>query len=163
MTPIRFGNMVARAAVLGAVLLMGVFATSCSTRPPANYARVERTMTVTAYCACQECCGWQRNWYGKPVYGSGALAGQRKKVGQTASGVQAKQGRTIAASPAYTFGTYMDVPGYGLGRVEDRGSAIQGNHIDVYFRSHRVALKWGRKTLPVTVWRPPNASRAAKP
>ena len=48
----------------------------------------------------------------------------------------------------------MKVPGYGYGKVEDRGGAIKGEHIDLYFKSHRDALKWGKKTLKVEVWVP---------
>jgi 3D (Asp-Asp-Asp) domain-containing protein len=33
----------------------------------------------------------------------------------------------------YPFGTIMDIPGYGRGIVEDRGSAIKGpNRIDLF-------------------------------
>ena len=60
---------------------------------------------------------------------------------------------TIAADTKYyPFGTVMKVPGYGRGVVEDRGSAIKGpDRIDVYMRSHRRALKWGRKKLKVGI------------
>ena len=61
----------------------------------------------------------------------------------------------IAADTArYPFGTVMYVPGYGYGRVEDKGSAITGNHIDVFFKRHRDAVAWGRKNLRVKVWFP---------
>ena len=59
---------------------------------------------------------------------------------------------TIAAGKSYAFGTRMYVPGYGWGTVEDRGGAINGSHIDIYFSSHKRALKWGRKTLPVKIY-----------
>jgi 3D (Asp-Asp-Asp) domain-containing protein len=45
----------------------------------------------------------------------------------------------------------MYVPGYGWGVVHDRGSAIKGNHIDLFFESHDEALKWGRQRLHVEV------------
>jgi hypothetical protein len=63
---------------------------------------------------------------------------------------------TIAADTAwYPFGTVMDVPGYGRGVVEDRGSAITGpNRIDLYFKSHRAALHWGRRRVPVSIHKP---------
>jgi len=35
--------------------------------------------------------------------------------------------------------------------VHDRGKAIKGNHIDVFFDSHKKALEWGRKELYVTI------------
>src|SRR5690349_8506028 len=52
--------------------------------------------------------------------------------GITASGQVAGSG-TIAAPRTYPFGTSMQVPGYGSGTVQDRGGAIRGNHIDVWF------------------------------
>ncbi len=60
---------------------------------------------------------------------------------------------TIAADTKhYPFGTVMQVPGYGRGVVEDRGSAIKGPaRIDLYMESHGRARQWGRKTLPVKV------------
>lgn len=45
-------------------------------------------------------------------------------------------------------GTRIFIPGYGWGRVEDKGSAIQGvNRLDLYMNSHAKALQWGRKTV----------------
>ncbi len=111
-------------------------------------------MTVTAYCSCKKCANWKRTWLGRAVIASGPNKGKPKKVGITASGTKAKRGTIAADTTRYPFGTVMDVPGYGKGRVEDRGSAIKGDRIDVYFKSHRKALQWGRRTLRVTVWLP---------
>ena len=63
------------------------------------------------------------------------------------------QDGTIAADTHYyPFGTRMYVPGYGWGRVEDRGGAITGrDRIDLYFDSHNDALLWGRQTLRVQI------------
>jgi 3D (Asp-Asp-Asp) domain-containing protein len=60
---------------------------------------------------------------------------------------------TIAAdTDYYPFGTIMWVEGYGKGVVEDRGSAIKGpERLDVFFRSHWKARKWGRQTVPVRI------------
>ena len=81
-------------------------------------------------------------------------AGYPKKVGVTASGAKAKPGTIAADTSRYPFGTLMYVPGYGYGTVEDRGGAIQGDHIDVFFKSHREALQWGRVQREVYVWLP---------
>ena len=109
-------------------------------------------MTVTAYCDCQQCCGWKRTWYGKPVFAYGANKGKRKKVGVTASGTDAKVGTLAADTSRYPFGTMMYIPGYGYGRVEDRGGAIKGDHIDLFFKTHKEALEWGRQQRQVRVW-----------
>jgi 3D (Asp-Asp-Asp) domain-containing protein len=60
---------------------------------------------------------------------------------------------TIAADTLYyPFGTRIYVPDYGYGIVEDRGSAIKGaDRLDLYFDSHRDALRWGRRKVEVRI------------
>ncbi len=111
-------------------------------------------MTVTAYCDCQTCTGWERNWLLRPVVASGPNKGQRKKVGVTAAGTKARRGTIAADTSRYPFGTRMHVPGYGEGTVQDIGSAIKGEHIDVFFKGHKDAQRWGVRELKVTVWVP---------
>lgn len=62
---------------------------------------------------------------------------------------------TIAADTAYyPFGTRIHVPGYGWGKVSDRGGAIKGpNRLDLFFESHRDALWWGRRNVQVRIKR----------
>ncbi len=63
-----------------------------------------------------------------------------------------KKGTIAADTEYYPFGTKMNVPGYGWGVVEDRGSAIKGpNRIDIYMNSHGEALEWGRRNLEVEI------------
>jgi len=142
-----------------AVLLI-VVAAGCCFYPSLgrrDYVREERRMVVTAYDAGQESCGWKRKYgcIGPPVYAYGPKKGQRKQVGITASGARAKKG-TIAADPRYPFGTKIYVPGYGWGEVQDRGSAIRGDRLDVFFPSRKEALEWGRQTLNVIILKPKN-------
>ena len=85
---------------------------------------------VTAYCACMKCCG--------------------KTNGITASGTKAAAGRTIATDSRFAFGTKLSINGVTY-TVEDRGGAIKGNRIDMYFDSHAEAIQWGVKYLPVEV------------
>lgn len=138
--------------VLSVLLLTGC----TSIRPPRGVPPRTVMMETTGYCACRKCCGWKRVWRApwRTVYAYGPNKGKPKKVGITASGVKAHKG-TIAADPRYyPFGTVMVVPGYGYGRVEDIGRAIQGPaHIDLFFSSHRQAIIWGRRRIPVKVWR----------
>lgn len=140
-------------------LLALVFTVGCATDPTAGLTPVARTMEVTAYCPCKQCCGWKRTWWGKPVHANGPHAGTRKKIGVTASGEKARHG-TVAAPASVPFGTIIDVPGYGRATVADRGSAIQGDHLDVFFKSHREALAWGRQNLTVVMWLSPAAIEA---
>lgn len=86
---------------------------------------------VTGYCPCSKCCG---------KYASG----------YTASGTKATAGRTIATDSKFAFGTKLSINGVTY-TVEDRGGAIKGNKIDLYFDTHEEALIWGVKYLPVEV------------
>ena len=147
----------------GAVVAFLAGATGCATIPgkshpdsvPRSWAPRTVRMTVTGYCKCAECCSWHRNWLLRPVYSSGPLRGQRKDVGMTASGRRAGRG-TVAADPALPMNAVVYVPGYGYGRVEDRGGDIRGARLDLFFLSHQEAREWGRHTLNVTVWAPPS-------
>jgi 3D (Asp-Asp-Asp) domain-containing protein len=124
-------------------------------RPPPG-ARMETvTLLTTGYCQCGKCCGWKRNWLLRPVYTYGPNKGQPKRIGITASGTKARKGTIAADTSRFPLGTIMYIDGYGYGRVEDRGGAIKGDHIDLFFRSHRQALEWGRQTKTIKVWRKP--------
>lgn len=86
---------------------------------------------LTAYCACKKCCG--------------------KSNGITASGVKAKEGVTVAADTrVHPFGTKLIIDGHEY-TVQDRGGAIKGNKIDIYFDSHQKALEFGVKYKEVFV------------
>lgn len=87
--------------------------------------------TATGYCSCAKCCG--------------------KTNGTTASGTKATAGRTVAMSSKYAFGTKVEIKGVGTYTVEDRGGAINGNKIDIYFASHQEALNFGRRTVYLRV------------
>jgi 3D (Asp-Asp-Asp) domain-containing protein len=114
------------------------------------------TMEVTGYCNCGHCCGWERSWLGlgAPVISSGPNKGRPKAVGMTASGTRAQHGTIAADTAVLPFGTIVYVPGYGYGRVEDRGGAITGRRLDLWYPSHEDAKVWGRKRMNVRVWRP---------
>jgi 3D (Asp-Asp-Asp) domain-containing protein len=113
-------------------------------------------MEVTAYCSCKKCCEWKRRWgcfLFPPVYATGPSKGKRKVVGITADGSKAKNGTIAADTRRYAFGTIMHVSGYGWGEVHDKGSAIKGNRLDLFFSSHKKALEWGRRTVKVKIYR----------
>lgn len=142
------------------ISLFFLWASGCATTskrfsPPKGARSEILTLETRGYCPCGKCCNWKRNWYGRPVVASGPNKGKPKKVGMTASGVKAKKG-TIAADPKrFPFGTVMYIPGYGYGRVEDRGRSAQGNKIDLFFKKHKEALRWGVQIKKVKVWYPP--------
>jgi len=123
-------------------------------RPVGGGKPVEYKMITTGYCKCGSCCGWERNWYGRPVIDSGPRKGEAKRVGIAASGARAKPGTIAADGDLFPFGTVVYVPGYGYGVVEDRGSDIKGYHLDLYFTSHSRAMTWGKQPKVVKVWKP---------
>ena len=152
---------ISRSALLFAAAL--ALAGGCySISPPQHASMGERSLSVTGYCKCGDCCGWERNWLLRPVNASGPQRGTRKAVGVTASGTRAKPGVISADTTRYPLGSVMYVPGYGYGRVEDRGSGVKGDHIEVYFNSHRQATAWGRQRLRVRVWSPEPAEDFAR-
>lgn len=64
--------------------------------------------------------------------------------GVTASGTVPTPGRTIAADwSLHPAGTWLYIEGVGLRRVEDTGSAIKGQKIDVAIDTHANALAFG--------------------
>ena len=95
-------------------------------------------MQVTAYCACKRCCGPSAH-------------------GLTASGrtVSYNGGHFVAADTRLLpFNTKLVIPGYAGDKpveVIDRGGAIKGNHIDLFFPTHEQAREWGVKRIAVTV------------
>ncbi|MES1042795.1 MULTISPECIES: 3D domain-containing protein [Peribacillus] len=75
--------------------------------------------------------------------------------GITYSGVKVKRDlfSTIAADlTVFPLGTILWIPGYGYGVVADKGGAIKGNHLDLYYETVQdVYENWGKKTLEVYV------------
>jgi 3D (Asp-Asp-Asp) domain-containing protein len=150
-TRITTTGLLALAAVLAIFFLWRlVFSLKKPARPLAP-PKDRSLVLVTGYCNCEQCCGWERSWFGfgRPVYTYGPLKGRPKKVGMTARGTTAKKG-TVAADPImFPFGTRLAIPGYGTGIVEDVGGAIKGRHVDVWFPTHEEARRWGRRELAV--------------
>lgn len=87
--------------------------------------------TATGYCPCVKCCG--------------------KSSGITASGAKATAGVTVAMSKSYAFGTKVEIKGMGTYTVQDRGGAISGNKVDIFFATHQEAINFGRRTVEVQV------------
>lgn len=106
------------------------------TKPPEE---AWTTVTATAYCPCEKCCGvWAKNRPNGIVY--------------TASGAIAEEGVTIAADwSVYSPGTILYIEGIGERTVQDRGGAISGQKIDVFFNNHEDALHFGRQEVRIKV------------
>ena len=93
-------------------------------------------MRVTAYCPCEKCCGQFAD-------------------GITANGHKIQPGDTFAAADSrYPFETELIILGYNASnpvKVLDRGGAIKGNKLDVFFHTHEQALQWGVQYLNVKI------------
>ena len=102
------------------------------------------SVKVTAYCPCGICCGSNAD-------------------GVTATGRDAALPGVAVDPDVIPMGSRVDIPGYPRGPnnngswilVDDTGSAVEGAHIDVRFRSHTEALRWASKhgpKLTIRVW-----------
>lgn len=102
------------------------------------------TYEVTAYCPCEKCCGiWA---------GIGSIKDGTRK---TASGhIITENDKFCAADTSILpFKTKIDIPGYGICNVEDRGGAIKKKKLDLYFPTHQEALNWGRRTIGIKIYK----------
>ena len=75
--------------------------------------------------------------------------------GYTATGINLRANpniKVIAVDPrVIPLGTKVYVEGYGYAIAADKGSAIKGNKIDVFFASKADAYRWGRKTVKIKI------------
>jgi 3D (Asp-Asp-Asp) domain-containing protein len=98
------------------------------------------TVTATGYTAGYESTGKNES---HPEYGI------------TYSGVKVKRDlySTVAADlTVFPIGTILFIPGYGFGIVADKGGAIKGNKVDLYYETvEDVYSKWGKKNIDVYI------------
>lgn len=99
--------------------------------------------SLTAYCPCVKCCG---EWSAEHPSRIGT-----DYIQKTASGTIPEEGRTIGVDPdIIPFGTIVIINGHEY-IAEDRGGAVKGNSIDIFFESHEEALNFGRQSAEVFV------------
>ncbi len=91
---------------------------------------------ATAYCSCKRCCDKDPSdkWYGI-----------------TATGKKARWGTVAVDKRVIKLGSTIRIKGFPntIFRAEDVGGAIKGKHIDVWFPSHKAALKFGVRKINV--------------
>lgn len=89
------------------------------------------TFKTTAYCPCRSCSGkWGR---------------------RTSTGTIATANHTVAVDPkVIPYGTKLMINGV-IYTAEDRGGAVKGRHIDIYFNSHGETSQHGVRNLEVFV------------
>jgi 3D (Asp-Asp-Asp) domain-containing protein/peptidoglycan hydrolase CwlO-like protein len=71
--------------------------------------------------------------------------------GTTATGMPVGWGVVAVDPSVIPLGTRMTIPGYGEGVAADTGSAVKGATIDLWFPSTAEALRWGRRTVTITL------------
>lgn len=83
---------------------------------------------ITAYCGCKKCSSGNSLTY---------------------SGTTPKASHTISADLSlFPLGSRLKINDT-IYTVEDTGSGVNGNHLDIYFDSHEEALQYGRRTEKV--------------
>ena len=89
---------------------------------------------TTAYCSCKLCCG---------TNAKGICADGKKPV----------QGITVAASRKYPLGSLCIIDGKTY-KIQDRLAKKYDSRVDIYFNSHKEALKYGKQKHEVTIITP---------
>ena len=84
------------------------------------------TLWLSAYCCCTLC------------------TSKQSPDCITKSGFHAEENITVACDPKH-LGDLVYIDTLGLRFCDDIGSAIKGNRVDIYFKSHEEAKKFGRK------------------
>ena len=97
-------------------------------------------------------------WMQVTAYSPDARSCGQFADGKTATlhSVETNGGNLVAADTRLLpFGSLLSVDGYADGQVVpvmDRGGAIKGHHIDLLMPTHKKAMHWGDKRMPVIVW-----------
>ena len=86
---------------------------------------------VTAFCSCSKCCGHSH--------------------GITKSGRRATEGRTVACDKRM-LGKIVWIDGLGPRVCEDTGKKIRGHRMDLFLKTHREALEFGKRKMRVRVF-----------
>lgn len=108
--------------------------------------RVVRRVRITAYCMGPCCrCGTH---------------------GVTCTGDHSLRGAAVSRHAGFRvlpLGSRLYVPGYGAARIDDVGGKVGRGQIDVRFRTHRQAARWGTRWARVLVQLPARPPRHTHP
>ena len=96
-------------------------------------------MTVTGYSPDARSCG---------IYADNKTA--------TMNSVWTNGMNLVAADPKLLpYWSMISIPGYANSEIVpvlDCGGAIKGNRLDLLYPTHEIALQWGVRELPITIW-----------
>lgn len=125
-------------ALLASGILLTIPGTGAPTTVPVSSRAQWRALggyRVMGYCPCARCCGKADGTY-----------------------APTSLDRVVAAPRGFPFGAKLWIEGVGLVTVGDRGGAIKGKRLDVFFRTHREARDWGVRKLKVFAWAKPSVN-----
>ena len=126
----KFKKIIAAVAIAGTLAATNMAASAYT--GDFSHATYVGNCKLTFYCPCSSCSGGWGN--------------------QTATGMIAKQGRTIAVDPdVIPYGSTVYIEGWGYYIAEDCGGGVNGNHIDIYRDSHDVCRKLGVQNAKVYI------------
>lgn len=92
-----------------------------------------RIFKITAYCSCAICC--------------------KKTDGIGYGGAHVQEGVTCAADlSVLPLGSVVDIEGIGLRTVQDKGSKVKGDHLDLFYQDHNFCVKFGVQYRMVTIF-----------
>ncbi|WP_273130425.1 3D domain-containing protein [Metabacillus sp. HB246100] len=142
--------------------LIGLIFKSLKSEPTATKEISSSVEAVNNDVPLEEAFDWSK-YPSKKVVATGYTAGvestgkgpDHPSYGITYSGVKVKRDlySTVAADlNVFPIGTILFIPGYGYGVVADKGGAIKGNKLDLYYETVTdVYDNWGKKQLDVYV------------
>jgi 3D (Asp-Asp-Asp) domain-containing protein len=125
-------------------------------------SQIASTKAVSGKSPKLEDLDWSK-YPSKTVVATGYTAGYEStgknpdhpSYGITYSGVKVKRDlySTIAADlTVFPIGTILFIPGYGYGVVADKGGAIKGNELDLFYETvEEVYDNWGKRSVEVYV------------
>jgi 3D (Asp-Asp-Asp) domain-containing protein len=127
-----------------------------------NKPQISSKKTINQSLRLEEAFDWSK-YPSMVVVATGYTAGvestgktpDHPEYGITYSGVRVKRDlySTIAADlNIFPIGTILFIPGYGYGVVADKGGAIKGNRLDLYYDTVEDVYKyWGKKKVQVYI------------
>lgn len=121
-------------------------ATEPPTEPPSEPSETWRslgTFKLTAYCACEKCCGYWATI--RPADENG------NPIVYTSTGAVAKAGTTIAVDPSIIpYGSTVMINDHTY-IAQDTGGSIVGNRVDIYFDNHKDTVEFGVQRAEVFI------------
>ncbi|MCV9886868.1 3D domain-containing protein [Metabacillus halosaccharovorans] len=146
----------------GTFRVLGLTFKTMNSEPTVQTEISSRVEAVNQDMSLEEAIDWSQ-YPVKKVVATGYTAGvestgkspNHPSYGITYSGVKVKRDlySTVAADlDVFPLGTILFIPGYGYGVVADKGGAIKGNRLDLYYETVKdVYNSWGKKQLDVYV------------